>query len=720
MTKYATRIYDLINSEETLQIALSCFLFTWVLFVATPFDVIASNPDEFTFTPGSRILSMGTFYATLVFVFLMISYATLSLLMNRTLRKRIICIVFAVSISVWLNSTFLTGNYGVFDGRGNIHIDPYGLLSWIQISAFFVVFLSAVYFKDRPQIITHTLASICFISFSTSLVNITSKHYQKTITQGETKPFLAYSKNNPNLLIILLDEFQSDFFGHILDEKMKEDLRGFIWFQDAAANFPTTIGAIPSIFSGEVYDNNIDIKSFYHKVSDKSFAKRLSDKGFSVSSTIPMPPMEEIMFPDKSAVSFGDLGTEKVSSYINLMNYSIFRAVPDVIKLIIYNNGNWLFHSKNEDPYDAVPTGPAFKQLKYLANSQPNVTEGPSSFNFHHSVSTHSPTILDSNCAVVRDLEKKYDSHQIVKKVDSKAIRENQNRRRRLLSKGAEGKCVMSKVVQIIDNLKNKGVFDNTMIIITADHGSSYQPDSFKRTNAPTYPYSAAAPTLIIKPLKNNRSFQISQAPAQLSDIPKTVATALNMTNISYTGIDLLSDDFPKYRSRIFNHYSWTREYHNWSKSRVPPITKYEITGPLNDPNSWEKIVTFNHDYQVKGLSGKESWGQWSDGPKVEIMFRTEPNSKNRSIQFNLTAFITPKNPKQTASVFINDKSVGNIQISSGESLPKQFTFALPDTQDHQYTIRFEIDKPTTPKSVGFNADCRELGFGFIDIKLLP
>ena len=74
---------------------------------------------------------------------------------------------------------------------------------------------------------------------------------------------------------------------------------------------------------------------------------------------------------------------------------------------------------------------------------------------------------------------------------------------------------------------------------------------------------------------------------------------------------------------------------------------------------------------------------------------------------------------QQTASVFINDKSAGEIQISLGEAQPKQFTFALPDAQDNKYTIRFEIDNPTSPKSLGMNVDTRELGFGFIDMKLL-
>ena len=50
----------------------------------------------------------------------------------------------------------------------------------------------------------------------------------------------------------------------------------------------------------------------------------------------------------------------------------------------------------------------------------------------------------------------------------------------------------------------------------------------------------------------------------------------------------------------------------------------------------------------------------------------------------------------------------------------EEFTFALPDTQDNKYTIRFEINKPTSPKSLSPSKDHRELGFGFIDMRLLP
>ena len=52
----------------------------------------------------------------------------------------------------------------------------------------------------------------------------------------------------------------------------------------------------------------------------------------------------------------------------------------------------------------------------------------------------------------------------------------------------------------------------------------------------------------------------------------------------------------------------------------------------------------------------------------------------------------------------------------------EEFKFALPDTQDNKYTIRFKINKLTTLttlKSVGMNNDKRKLDFGFIEMKLL-
>lgn len=123
--------------------------------------------------------------------------------------------------------------------------------------------------------------------------------------------------------------------------------------------------------------------------------------------------------------------------------------------------------------------------------------------------------------------------------------------------------------------------------------------------------------------------------------------------------------------------------------------------------------------YLETGIGQQEDWGRASDGPQAKFQFKTKPDCKTSAVSFNLRAFVTPKNPEQTAQVLINDKPVGNIAISTGEAQPKKFTFPLPTSPDNTYSVRFKIDKPTTPKSVGAGEDLRELGFGFVNMELL-
>ncbi|EFL91642.1 hypothetical protein REG_1085 [Candidatus Regiella insecticola LSR1] len=261
-------------AQECLLVSLCFFLLVWVLFVATPFDIVAANSEEFTSVPGISILWHGLFYALSALISLVVLYVLISFTFKKYIRKFLLFTLIAFSLSVWLNSTFLTGVYGEFNGRDNLQIAPFGLLNWIQIGAFLIIFALAIYFSNRTKIFIYIIASIFLISFSVSTINIASKLSEKKIKQGSEKKFFTYSKNNPNLLFILLDEYQSDYFSEILDDKLKGNLNGFIWFKDAASNFPTTIVAVAAMLTGDIYDNTVDILDFFKASSDHSIAKK--------------------------------------------------------------------------------------------------------------------------------------------------------------------------------------------------------------------------------------------------------------------------------------------------------------------------------------------------------------------------------------------------------------------------------------------------------------
>ena len=91
--------------------------------------------------------------------------------------------------------------------------------------------------------------------------------------------------------------------------------------------------------------------------------------------------------------------------------------------------------------------------------------------------------------------------------------------------------------------------------------------------------------------------------------------------------------------------------------------------------------------------------------------------SKGKSYWSHLES-LPHKTLNQTASFFINNESVSNIEISVAEKQLKQFIFAVPNAQDNKYTIHFEVIRPTIPKPKGLNGYRRKVSFGFISMEL--
>lgn len=551
-------------TQECILVSFCFTLLVWVLFVATPFDVVASNSEEFRLVPGISILCNGLFYGLFALIGLFFLYILASLTFKKNIRKFLLFALIAFSLSIWLNSTFLIGVYGQFDGINNLQISPFGLLSWIQISAFLIIFALAIYFRRKTKIFIAIIASAFMISFFVSTINIASKLSEKKITHSSEEKFFTYSKNNPNLLFILLDQYQSDYFAEILDDKLKDNLNGFIWFKDAASNFPTTLPSVPAMLTGELYDKNLDLLGFYKASSGHSIANQFPAGQVNYIGIL---SMIEHLFPDGSFIDFLKSEIHQLNTYRNLIKYSVFRAVPDILKQRIYHHGSWSFkltkltnyfiHSK----YLGWPND-VLESLKYFANKKLIAADGPSTFKFYYSAITHSPTCFNAKCQFIGDVPNT------------------------LQNKSAEGSCVISKLVEVINNLKKENIFHNTMVIISSDHGSVFSEH---------IPLSRAFSTLLIKPLYTGDLFQISDYPAQLSDIPKTIATAFNIAH-EYPGIDLLSKRKPKNRLREFNDYVWSQANWNLPKSRGSTIKKYKIDGPVRDPKSWTLIKNISPD----------------------------------------------------------------------------------------------------------------------------
>ena len=79
--------------------------------------------------------------------------------------------------------------------------------------------------------------------------------------------------------------------------------------------------------------------------------------------------------------------------------------------------------------------------------------------------------------------------------------------------------------------------------------------------------------------------------------------------------------------------------------------------------------------YIVKGWSGQENWGTWTDGGKASLKLpfavAALPAGQDLELTIEASAFGNPKHPRQTVRVIVNDEDMGDfsLEVADGREL---------------------------------------------------
>ena len=682
---------------------LSILLITWVIFISVPFDIAVVNPEDLAFTPGISILFNGLKYSLFLFLVLNILTFCIILFFNDRLQKIFLNFLTFSAIHVWIHTTFLVGIYGFFDGRRNFKIDIFSYLSWIQIGVIITIIMLVIYLDKSPKIKEYIVGSLLLIAILTGTINIVVKLNQKVPDFLPKEDTFKYSRNNPNVLYVIFDELEKDNFAHILSDNLELELNSFIWYKDSVANFSATEFALPAMLSGEVNKNLSDNNEYYTIASKKSIAKKIAQEGGLVSYDPPTSRFD-FLFPNRSLIDFSDVNKRYSENYIDLAYISLFRAIPDILKLQFIRGRGWVTKALSlieTDPYVRLGnSSQSFKKLRYLSSQNViAVDDYPTTFKFYHSLTTHVPIVLNENCELIGEVEPT------------------------LENKNAEATCAIKHFLYIVKNLKRVGVFDNTMIILASDHGTHIESNRLPSV----LPYSKASTMLLIKPLFRNAEFQVSNYPVQPSDIPKTIAEELNIPQ-DYPGLNLLGPLTPKKRIREFSKIVWEKG--------GKTVTKFSVEGAIDNSKSWRKVdnylpiiectttLKFFDENQILyygelGLGIQENWGRQAKSSLVDISFRMQDKCDPKQLKLKLNALTTPENPEYSAKVSVNNQPIGQVKITLEEEQPKEFIFDLPRLESNELMLRFEVDNLVPLKPVNFNKNEGKLGLGFIEMDII-
>ena len=494
-----------------------------------------------------------------------IIYASL-LLLKAKYKVYAVRILFFIGLFAWISAVFFPWGYGELDGLAYpmpINIDGY--LHLLILSAL-LVWCCAIGFKHIDRLLL-SIALVVFLCQSTSFV-INLFTIDNKLSATSTKNLTEFSQNNKNVIIILLDMYQSNVFQEILDKNYFDnavDFDGFKYFRNAVSAFPVTVASVPQILTGVSFDNSMTHSEYIEKTfKESSLFKHAYESGFSIAAK---PLLYNELLIDgsfnKESGSRDVLFKPLLLDLSKLFDASFFVDLPFLLKNIVYRDGEWFIQniaasylsSKNNSNQDGNRSSKVV-DIKFVDDFiiDSNAVNEKSTFKFYHLFGNHPP--LDLNESIM------YEPMDF-----------------NLQNSIRQGVGSMKLAVKLLARLKTLGVYDNSMIFIIADHGSGVETKSISGVSGWL---ARGVPLILAKNYNDHGRIQTSDAPVELSDIGSTISVRNHWVN-DFHGLDIFTIKEDITRTRRFINTSNGSLVHG----KFEMYEKYDVIGHSWDASSW-------------------------------------------------------------------------------------------------------------------------------------
>ncbi len=352
------------SKRRWLDLAAVALFFSATVLFFTPAHVYLNNAFDFSYTFREVL----PFLLTLTLVSFLMLAAMLGLFFRKSSsRCRAMALLLALGVAFWLQGNVLSWNLGSLAGKdidwGKAAIpallDGAIWLALVVLSQWRPAFFCKIARNASAALLLIQLLSTSFYwSRQPDLSDF------KKFAISNQKRFVFSSKRN--VIILLLDNFQSDLFQEVLDEnpKLRRTFTGFTYFRNNLGGFPVTYGSIPLILTGNYYDNSQPVQAFLQQAyqSPSSIPKTLKGRGFS-SDFFPGQwwPNTRMMYLEPGV--FSNLKRripliKKKTQVAFLYDLALFRGLPVVLKRAIYNHQHWTLKNLIRDVFPSVRNAP--------------------------------------------------------------------------------------------------------------------------------------------------------------------------------------------------------------------------------------------------------------------------------------------------------------------------------------------------------------------------
>ena len=712
---------DLKNEKVQTNLCIA-LLFSLTLFVFGSANLYFSNVTEFSFLFSKvwyHFFALALLVLIGIFVFLQ--------KINNKYNKKITVLFFALGLLLWIQGNLLVWNYGLLDGHTIIWGEYFwnGIVDaivWMSILAVFILKSDSLYKYIR--ILCVLLILVQFWGLMATVYAAPDEPSWKFQDFSQDSQTLYEFSSDTNVIIIILDTYQSDIFQDIIneEEKYKDIFNGFTYYRNSVGGFPTTYPSVIHILSGKYYNNSVPIQEFIKNTTlDNSLPVILKQNGFTTSI---IENNLNVIYPSHNV--FDDISSQPLVGNIRsiqdtnlddanfLTKLTLFRHIPQPLKMIFFSK------PLVPDSGEIYPDMIMFEKFK----TQVKVGSPKPTFKVFHLRGVHNPYILNEN-------------------LESQELPSTRSGYK------STAKAELSITHALLTNLKKQGVYNNSLIFIIGDHGSQKGSISIMGLNKSLNTnsnytsivsekiISGGIPLILVKPINSTGNLSISDAPVTLADIPKTIADSYGIAN-NYSGESMLDNNITRERIRLFYHYDWTPDYWKWDKEYLPALQEYQIQGFSWDSVSWKSTnrvftpsgVQYNlptayysgttihfgiggeaEPYLGSGWSRPENGFRWTDATSASIIFSMNKPQSDLLLNLQFIPFLSnEKLDHQRLIIWVNGHLIKNYTVSTpgSQTIVVEIDRTLLD--ENIQTLNFELPDATSPYEIGRSKDPRTLG----------
>ena len=524
----------------------------YMLCICAPLDLYYNNKNEFWFNTGiliPQLIRMMCMIAPVVLlVYLLIRLA------NRKAYHISLVISSIAFICSYIQGNFRIKNLPPMDGSAADWSRYTGenlitLLIWLAVGA--LMFWIYHHVKDKGfasvvEVLSVLMTVILSITLVTTVIGSRSVIKKSLYVATKDGEFKASQKDN--LFILVLDALDAYTYDEVAKDhpEYQEWFRDFTYFPNTTSVFPFTTRSVPQMLTGKIFENEVDFTEYSTDAFDNAeFLKHLEDRDYQIGIY-----ETELSYNGEKLSRFENFRTDDVELNKEAKNTFIkeqfklvlFKYLPYALKQYVGCNTNsfismiWPrpFRMDNWDFYEDIKT----QEIEYIDHNN---------FRFIHVEGAHVPFRYDKDMNWISEADGSY-------------------------YKNIEASMTLTNAY--LQKLKDAGVYDNSAIIVMADHGSRILDEEEEEL----YKFN---PIFMVKGIGETHPYQINQAPLSYEDLAECYERLMDHKS-SLECFDWKEGD---HRVRRLIWSAWLQENH---------MIEYELDGHASE---YEKMVPTGREF---------------------------------------------------------------------------------------------------------------------------